>query len=194
MKILIATHNKAKIWDYSRMLKDKGFEVVTLKDLGISDKFDETKDTFEENALDKALFYFKKSSMPTLAEDGGIEIDHLNGEPGVMSRKWLGYEASDEELIVHLRKRIAEIPEDKRSARFSAVACLVKTDDEIHYSKNSTEGVLVDKMHSGYREGFPYRAFFKVLEFDKYYMELTKEEYNSVNHRMRNVDELIKYL
>ena len=91
MKILLATHNPGKIKDYQRILGEKGIEVVTLNNLGIEGKFDETKDTFRANAEDKALYYYRLTKMPTLAEDGGFVIDYLNGEPGVKSKKWPGY-------------------------------------------------------------------------------------------------------
>ena len=99
MKILLATHNPAKISSYKSKLSDLGIDFVTLGDLGITDKFEENKSTFEENAKEKALYHYRLTKMPTIADDGGFEIDFLNGEPGVKSRRWLGYEATDEEIF-----------------------------------------------------------------------------------------------
>ena len=194
MKILLATHNPAKLDDYKRIFGEQGFEVVSLEDMGIEEKYEEQGDNFEENARAKALFYYNSSGRPTISEDGGLEIDYLGGEPGVRSRRWPGHEASDKELVAHLQEKVKEIPEDKRTARFTAVACLVKSLDEIQVVKNSTEGRLTDKMRQGYQKGFPYRALFIVDKFNKYYMDLSDEEYDQADHRRRNVEELIKYL
>ena len=188
MKILLATHNPAKIRDYRKVLSEKGYEVVTLNSLNIKDKFEENKNSFKENAKDKALYYYKLAKMPTIAEDGGFEIDYLNGQPGVRSRRWLGHEASDEELILHLKNVVKEIPSDKRSARFKAVACLVKSDTEINLAENSLEGNLTEDYNENYPEGFPYRAFFLEKDFNKYLMDLTEEEYNQINHRRKNIE------
>ncbi|MBU1130757.1 hypothetical protein KJ840_01335 [Patescibacteria group bacterium] len=204
MKILLATHNPAKIKDYRQILEKKGIETLTLNSLEITDKFEENKDSFKENAFDKAKFYYNLSKMPTLAEDGGFEIDYFNGQPGVKSRRWLGYEASDEEIIEFLKTKIKEIPEDKRTCRFTAVCCLVKSPPgadhplveelEVRFAKNSIEGYLTDEYNDTYPEGFPYRAFFIEKTFNKYIMDLTSEEYQQINHRQKNIEEIIKFL
>ncbi len=194
MEILIATHNPGKIKSYKRIFKEQGIEMLTLADLGITDKFDENETTFKANAEAKARFYFNLSQMPTMAEDGGLEIDYLNGEPGVRSRRWLGYEASDQELIDYLKERIKIIPQDKRQARFVAVSCLILSKDEVYFAENSTEGYLSDEYKKDYQAGFPYRAFFVEKESGKYFMEMNKEEYNKNHHRRKNIDDLIKYI
>lgn len=194
MKILVATYNPGKIREYTQFFKKKGIEVVTLEGLGISEKFEEDKESFEENARAKALFYHKLSGMATLSDDGGLEIDYLGGEPGVRSRRWLGHEASDEELIAHLKSKIKEIPKGKRQARFRAAACLVKSWDEIYAAENSIEGYVTGELHANYEKGLPYRALFIVSGFNKYYLDLSLEEGDRVNHRRKNVEELIKYL
>lgn len=193
-KLLLATHNPAKIKDYGKILVGKGIEVETLASLGIREKFEESKDTFEENAQDKALFYYHLAKMPTIAEDGGFNIDYLNGAPGVKSRRWLGYEATDKEIVEYLKKEIKKIPNNQRSARFTAVCSLVKSDAEIYTVRNSIEGYLTEEYNDNYPEGFPYRAFFREKTFNKYLMDLTEEEYNQINHRRKNIEEIMKYL
>jgi len=194
MKVLIASHNPAKINDYRKILSSKGIAAVTLAGLGIKEKFTENKLSFTENAQDKAQFYYNLTKMPVLAEDGGFEIDYLNGQPGVKSRRWLGYDASDEEIINHLKKIISEIPSEKRSARFTSVLCLIKPGANPQLVQNSMEGFLTDEYNDGYPEGFPYRAFFIEKTFGKYLMDLTSTEYDQINHRRKNVEEILKYL
>src|SRR3989344_1621623 len=109
MKILLATRNPAKIKDYQRILEEESLSIATLESLGIKNEFEEEANTFEENARAKALFYHQLAQLPTLADDGGFEIDYLNGGPGVNSRRWLGKEASDEEIIEHLKQVIKTI-------------------------------------------------------------------------------------
>ncbi|MBU1036931.1 hypothetical protein KKF32_02760 [Patescibacteria group bacterium] len=193
MKVLLATYNPAKLKDYLKVLSAKGIEAETLEDLKINDKADETKATYEENAREKALFYYRLSKIPTIAEDGGFNIDYLNGEPGVKSRRWLGHEASDEELIEYLREKIKEIPKEQRTARLTTVLCLVKSESEIYTVKNSIEGYLTEEYNPNYPKGLPFRALFIEKTFDKYLMDLTEEEYNQVNHRRKNIEGLMKY-
>ncbi len=194
MKVLIATHNPAKIKDYKRILVEKDFKVETLNTLGITDKFEENKDTFKANAEDKASFYYNLAKMPTLAEDGGFTIDYLNGEPGVKSRRWMGFEATDQEIVDHLQKVVKRIPEDKRQAKFTATLCLAKSNSDLHCSTNSIEGFLTDEYNDNYPEGFPYRAFFIEKVFNKNLSELTDDEYNQINHRRKNIEEIVKFL
>ena len=86
-KLLIATNNPGKLKEYKKLLKDLPLKIVSLKNLGIKNKVDENAKTFEENAVKKAEFYSQLTGLPTLSDDGGLEIDYLNGEPGVKSRR-----------------------------------------------------------------------------------------------------------
>ncbi|MBT4122278.1 non-canonical purine NTP pyrophosphatase [bacterium] len=192
MKILIASHNPAKVDDYGNSLKNEGIEVTSLKELKIEDKFEENKDTFEENAIDKAKYYYNLTKMPTLSEDGGIEIEALNGEPGVLSRRWLGYEASDEEIVECLKSKLPLL-KDNNNARFVAVLAFVN-EDSIKTFENSIAGYISSDLNSNYPEGFPYRALFKLKKYNKHFMDLTEEEYNNVNHRQKNINDILKYL
>jgi XTP/dITP diphosphohydrolase len=194
MKVLLATHNPAKINDYRKILREQGVESETLEDLGIKEDFIESYDTFEANARAKALFYYNLAQRPTLADDGGFEIDYLNGEPGVKSRRWLGRKSTDQELVDKLSKVSAAIPPNQRMARFTTVICLVKSEKEIYSVKNSIEGYLTPEVNNNYPPGFPYRACFMEKTFNKYLMDLSPEEYGQINHRRKNVQEILKYL
>src|SRR3989338_8019507 len=117
--LLIATHNPAKVTEIKlglSPLRKFGIKILTISDLKIKDKPEETGKTFEENALLKAKFYAEISKLPTIADDGGVAIKVLNGEPGVKSRMWVGYEATDQELINHTIERLKGKSLSKRSA------------------------------------------------------------------------------
>ena len=96
-KLLIATTNKGKLKEISEFLTDLPFKLLSLNDIGITEDVEETGKTYEENSRIKALFYAKKSGLPAISDDGGIEIKAIDNEPGIKSRRWLGYEATDED-------------------------------------------------------------------------------------------------
>lgn len=190
-KLLIATKNPGKIKEFSSFLKD--FDIVALSDIGISDDVSEDGKTFKENSQKKALFYAKLSGIPSLSDDGGLEIDALGGQPGVKSRRWLGYEASDEELKQHLRKVIDSLPEDKRYASFTTVVSFALPDGNVWSERGEVKGVLQDNGNTKDFEGYPFRSYFYLPELSKYYYEteLTKDELKAYNHRHIALSKLI---
>ncbi|MFA6271555.1 MAG: non-canonical purine NTP pyrophosphatase [Patescibacteria group bacterium] len=194
MKVLIATGNPAKIQAYTELLSGFNIDVETLSSLNIKESFEEMGQTFTENAQGKAIYYYQIAKIPTIAEDSGLEIDYLNGEPGVKSRRWLGYVMSDEEALRLLKEKIQDIPPKKRSAHFTAVTCLVKSVDEIYTVHHAIHGELTEKVHKYFRPGFPYRALFIEKTYKKYLQDLTEEEYKTIDSRRKNIEEIIKYL
>ena len=129
-KLLIATTNPGKLTEIKRFLGDLPIELVGLKDIGIADTVEETGKTFEENAILKANYYYKKSGLPTLADDGGFEIDALGGEPGVRSHRWIDgtKESTDEELIEYTLLRLKDVPLQGREAQLRLVVAYVTPD------------------------------------------------------------------
>ena len=135
-KLLVATSNPAKFKEIKYFLSDLPLKIVSLKDLKVKERVEEDKDTFEENAIKKALFYAKKSNLPTIADDGGLEIDVLGGEPGVKSRRWIGgKEASDEKLIDYTLRKLKGVPSEKRGAQLRAVLALAFPDGQVFTSE-----------------------------------------------------------
>lgn len=193
-KLLIATHNPAKLSEIKYFLKDLNLKLVTLKDLGITEDVEEDGETFAENAVKKAKYYAEKSGLPTIADDGGLEIDHLDGEPGVHSRRWIsGKRASDEELIEHTLKLLTNVTGKKRGAQLRAVVALCLPNGKVHTAEGKIRGIIMEKPYTGKRwEGFPFRSLFYIPEIDKYYNpeELTKEEEIRYNHRGRALQKL----
>ena len=196
MKLLLATTNPAKqaeLTKYLSPLRAKGVEIISLANLDPIDEPEETGSTLEENAILKAKYYAEKTGMPSLADDGGFMIDILNGEPGVKSNRWLGYKASDQELIDYTLKRLEGIPFEQRTAQGALVLCYYNpATGTLKTAHHEISGYIALETSERVIPGFPYRALFKVAQFDNtYYDELTEEEHDAVNHRKHACEEII---
>ncbi len=198
MKLLIATTNPGKLAEIRRFLSDLPIELVGLKEVGITDSVEETGNTFEENAILKAKHYAKESGLPTLADDGGFEIDALGGEPGVKSHRWVhsDRDSTDEELIAYTIKRLKDVSEDKRGAQLRLVLALALPDGTIHTATESVRGVVPITPTNKITPGFPYRSLLFLPEINKYYNhdELTPGETDRYNHRKKALDKLKPYI
>ena len=183
MKLLIASHNRAKVEEYKRYLSDLEFQLVSLADLNITKEAPENAKTFEENAVNKAKFYHKLTGLPTIADDGGLMIDALNGAPGVKSRRWLGYKMTDEEMIQSVIEKMRNIPKDKRTCHLVGVIALVMPDGKVYTQWAQIDGLVAQKPTDKRLAGYPYRSFFYLPQFKKFYLELTDEEHEKINHR-----------
>lgn len=200
MKLCIGTANRAKQIDIVRAL-EKSLTHYALpcsfifpQDIGLNEVPDETGATFAENSALKAHFYFDHTGIPVITDDGGILISILNNEPGVRSRRWPGYEASDEELIEYCLKRLEDYPSDKeREAVFQT--CVTYYDGKhLIQEKGEIKGSIAHAPRPGkHVEGFPFRRLF-IIENGKYYDDLTSEEHEKYNHREAAIRKLFKHL
>lgn len=184
-QLLIATHNKAKVTELKEFLSDLPVELVSLSDLDITVDVEEDGLTYEENSHKKAIIYSKKSGLPAVADDGGLEIAALNGEPGVRSKRWLGYKATDDELRNHLAKVAKELPDDNRNATFRLVLSLALPNGKIFSVEGKVDGIIAKEPKMNLLKGFPFRSYFYIPEIKKYYHEkdLTLFEKARYNHR-----------
>ncbi len=191
-KLLIATHNKGKLSEFTNFLSGLPLEILSLDDVGIDEDIDEDGKTYEENSQKKALFYAKKSGLPALSDDGGIEIAALNNEPGIRSRRWLGHESTDDELIEHMKKISATLPRDNRRAFFKTVVSLALPSGKVFSTAGEIEGEIAEKPLLKVLKGYPYRSFFYLPRIKKYYHEsdLSDEEQKLYNHRYKAVQKL----
>ena len=186
--LLIATTNPAKLTEYRLLLRDLELELVSLADAGITDTPEETGATFEENALIKARFYFERARTATLADDGGLEIDALGGEPGVRSHRWLnsGGDDSDQALVNEVMRRMKGVPVGRRSARLRAATALIYDDGgqvRERVAEAAIEGVIAERAFPLLREGFPYRAVLFMPERNCFVGELGDEEEAKISQR-----------
>jgi XTP/dITP diphosphohydrolase len=192
-RLLIATTNPAKLAEY-RILLGEGLEPVSLAEIGITDHPEETGATFTENALLKARFYFARAQIPTLADDGGFEVDALGGEPGVKSHRWLGADHSDDQALVdEVIRRMREVEPARRTARLRAALALVYADGSAiceRVAEAALEGVVPERAWPHVRPGFPYRSVMFLPDRGRYVAELTEEQSAQLSQRRIALAEL----
>lgn len=194
-RIVFATGNAGKMKEVRMILADLGVEVLSMKDAGISIDIEENGSTYEENALIKARAVAEATDDIVLADDSGLEIDSLNGEPGVYSARYLGEDTSYSVKNANLIDRLQGVPDERRTARFVCAIAAVLPDGRELTTRAAIEGRI------GYEEkgngGFGYDPIFYVPELHKTTAELTGEEKNLVSHRGKALqlmkEELKKY-
>lgn len=198
-KILIASTNPGKIAEIKIGLQElgkQGIRVFTLNDVKVGEKEPvETGRTFQENAFIKAKFYADLTHLPVLSDDGGLIIPYLNNEPGVKSRRWLGCDATDEELISHTLHNLRGCVGKKRTAYLETCLCFYNPQiNKLIYETEKIKGHIAEKTSGRPTNGYPFRALFIVDKFNKYYDELTKEEHHQINHRLKALKRLTNKL
>jgi XTP/dITP diphosphohydrolase len=185
MRILVATHNRGKLREYAALLADLPAEWVALDDVGINVEVEETGSTFEQNALLKAEAYGRLSGLPTLADDSGLEVDALGGEPGVQSARYAGPDASDADRYHLLLERMKDIPDERRGARFRCVVALYMPDGRTYAAEGVCEGRIARAPRGTH--GFGYDPVFLVDECGMTMAELPPEVKNRISHRARAI-------
>ena len=182
-KLLLATNNTGKVKEFRNLLAGIPFELVTPKEIGIVMDVDETGATYRENARLKACTLAAQSGLLTLADDSGIEIDALNGAPGVMSARYAGENASDAERVNFLLSKLKDVPQEKRTARFYCVIAIAHPDGKVEYCDGECKGTIAFEPSGA--SGFGYDPVFYLPEFGKAMAELTAEIKNQISHRAR---------
>ena len=196
-KILIATTNPAKLQELKTGLeyfKKQRIEILTLNDVKVGENNPlENGKTFQENALIKAKFYADLTNLPSLSDDGGLIIPYLNNEPGVKSKRWLGYKAEDTELINFTLSNLRGCTGSKRTAFLETCLCFYQpVSKNILFEQERIKGRIADKPNGKTTKGYPYRAIFIVDKFNKYYDDLTDTEHQEINHRLKALNKLTK--
>lgn len=191
MKFILATHNKKKCAEMQRILAPLGIEVATADMLGINlTDVEETGTTFEENAYLKAYSGCMESGLPCIADDSGLVVDALGGEPGVYSARYAGGHGNDRANNEKLLRGLDGVPDVKRTARFVCCVCVHFPDGRYLVVKGKCEGRI------GYEErgegGFGYDPLFMVG--DRSFAEFSAEEKDAVSHRGNALRELVKVL
>jgi XTP/dITP diphosphohydrolase len=182
-KLLLATTNKGKAREYHALLKPIPFEIMTLSDAGITTEVDETGCSYEENAALKATIFAKESGLLTLADDSGLEVDALEGEPGIRSARYAGENASEADRNNFLLSKLKGIPEAKRSARFLCVIAIATPGGKVTLHKGECPGFITTSPRG--ERGHGYDPVFYLPGLGKTMAELTMEEKNKVSHRAR---------
>ena len=190
-RLLIATTNPAKLAEYRILLRQMSIDLepMSLAEAGITHEPEETGATFRDNALLKARFYFARANLPTLADDGGLEVDALGGEPGVRSHRWLGPDKStDLALAEEVIRRMEAVEKPRRTARIrAALALIYKADGAARevVAEDSIEGLIAPRTFPEVRAGFPYRAVLWLPERSCFLGELGDEEEARISQRKK---------
>jgi XTP/dITP diphosphohydrolase len=178
MKIIAATKNKNKLREFGEILN--GFEIISQEDAGIDIDVEETGTTFEENSMLKAKAIFDATGITAIADDSGLCVDALGGEPGVYSARYGGEGYDDSGRVQLLLKNMQNVPDDKRTARFVCAITLVGADGVIT-ARGECEG-KIDYEPKG-ENGFGYDPVFFVEKYGKTMAEVSPEEKNAISHR-----------
>ncbi len=181
--LLLATGNKGKVREYRVLLRGIPYEIKTPAELGVTVDVDEAGATFEENATLKATTLARVSGRLSLADDSGLEVDALGGEPGSRSHRYAGEHASDTKLIDYLLKKLEGVPESERTARFRCVIAVATPEGEVTLFSGECRGIVISQPRG--RRGFGYDPVFYLPELGRTMAELTLAEKNRVSHRAR---------
>ena len=188
MKICFATNNKHKLAEVKQAL-GKEFRLISLQEIGCFEELPETQDTLEGNSLQKADFVFKNYHTPCFADDTGLEVETLNGAPGVYSARYAGEHKSSEDNIRLLLKSLEG--KVNRSAQFRTVITVVGIEGARTFTGEVKGVILKDKKGL---EGFGYDAIFQPEGFDKSFAEMSLDQKNKLSHRAIAVQKLIAFL
>ena len=195
-RIVLGTSNPAKVDEWTKLLQEEipGLEVKAAVKLP---EPNETGETFEENAVLKAIHYAKLTGDFALADDGGFEIDAFDGAPGVKSKRILPgeREATDKEQIEYVINKMEGMPQEKRGTRFTTAVAVSAPDGKIIYEdRESLEGYVPEKAGKKLIKGYSYRSLLYLPELGKTYAELNEEEHNEHSHKRKIVKRLAKFL
>lgn len=182
-RLLIATRNPGKAREYRDLLADLPLEVTWLDAEGIELEVEESGRTFEENAIIKATAYARASGLLTWADDSGLEVDYLQGWPGVESARHAGPNASDQDRVQILLQKLEGVPFEKRGAVFRCVVAVATPDGPVKTAAGSSSGVIA-RAPAG-ENGFGYDPVFIIPKFGCTYAELSSEAKHTVSHRGR---------
>lgn len=190
--LLVATFNQGKSREIRRYLSGHIKKIVNLQDLHIHKVFLEYGSTFRENARGKSLFYGKEWPGLTLAEDSGLEIDRLQGEPGVHSARYAGPDANDEKNIEKVLLELKDIPHEQRKARFICCMVLSQGGNVIKEIEESVGGIITTKKEGD--NGFGYDPVFYYPPLRKTFGQMSETEKNQISHRGKALRKLIDFL
>ena len=180
-KLLIGTGNAGKVRELTELLADVPYQVISLEKLGIDCEVDETGSSFEENAVIKATTYSRITKLTTIADDSGLEVDVLGGDPGVYSARYAGKGVSDTGRIEFLLSKLKDLGTDNLAARFRCVAAIAWPEGRFQTYNGLCEGTLT--MSPRGTNGFGYDSIFIVNGFSRTMAELSDFEKNDVSHR-----------
>ena len=190
-KLLVATRNLAKVKEYSLLFRGAPFHLTTLAEEGMNMEVDEIGHTLEENAQLKATAYASNRFL-VMADDSGLEVDALGGEPGTLSARYAGKDALDKGRIALLLSRLEGVPWERRSARFRCIIAIASVSRIVGLCEGECQGIITFEPRGD--QGFGYDPIFYLPELGKTMAELSLEEKNRLSHRGKAAREALKVL
>ncbi len=190
LEILLATNNFGKVKEIKDILNSPKVKILTMKDFPNLPKVEEDGKNYQENAFKKASKISKYTGKICLADDSGLEIDYLKGEPGIYSSRW---GTNDKERIKKVLKLLENVPKNRRKAKFVCAAVLIFPDGKIYKVKEECKGSITFNPKGEY--GFGYDPIFLIPEYNKTFAELGDKIKNRISHRgkaMRGMVEIVK--
>lgn len=181
--LLLATTNNHKLDEYRAIFRELPFQILSLRDVQIDTDVEETGSTFAENATLKARFYAQAANMLALADDSGLEIDALGGEPGIYSARFAGRETSYAERFRLIFARLQHVPPSQRTARFRCAIALAEPSGQAQVVEGTIEGLIAECPRG--ENGFGYDPIFLVPELGQTTAEMRAEEKHRISHRGR---------
>jgi len=180
-KIILATENQGKLKEFRELAAGRDWQVLSLRDFPGLQPAPETGATFQENAKIKAESIAAATGCVTLADDSGLEVDFLGGQPGVLSARFAGQHGDDQANNQKLLALLADVPREKRTARFRCVIAIVLPGDGAYYAEGACEGWIAAAPRGGH--GFGYDPIFALAGTERRMAELTMAEKNRISHR-----------
>ncbi len=191
-QLLLATRNKHKAVEFQQLLADLHIEVLTLERFpGIAEVVEDA-DTLEGNAMKKAREVFLEAGLPTLADDTGLEVYYLNGEPGVYSSRYAGENATYADNVKKLLRELRGVPARRRGARFRCVLALVTPGEKEHIAEGACPGLITEEARGS--NGFGYDPIFLPDGFAETFAEMDSPTKNRISHRGRAMQAMKEYL
>ena len=196
VKAVLATKNRGKVEEMKALLQGLGFEILSLDEVADVGEIVEDGNSFLENAMKKAKVVAEKTGLLAIADDSGLEVDALDGRPGIHSARFAGENASDEENNIKLLHEMQDVPDEKRGAGFKCVIVAYRPDGKWLSVEGECRGIITTSQRG--TNGFGYDPVFVPEGYDKTMAELTSEEKNRISHRgkalLRLKDEISRLL
>ena len=187
-KIILASNNQGKIKEVKQICSDMNVEIMSMKEAGIDVDIEENGTTFEENALIKAEAIMKLTGEITIADDSGLEVDYLGGEPGVYSARYMGHDTSYDIKNQAIIDRLEGVEEKDRTARFVCAMAAVFPDGRHFTTRGTMEGIIGYEIKGS--NGFGYDPIVYLPQYQKTSAELSPEEKNKISHRGEALEKL----
>ena len=190
MKLIYPPHNAGKVGEMRQILSGLPYDIISADEAGVSEGLPETGNTCEENALQKARYVCIKTGESAFADDTGLFIDALDGQPGIHAARW----AEDGSHATKTLTELAGVPCEKRTARFVSIVALVLPDGGEHLFKGVVEGIITDAEKGTAHPHLPYDTVFMPQEDTCTFAQMSSDEKNAISHRGRAFQELRNYL